>query len=57
MDGHMLQIKGICRECDIFPNEGDVLCIGEQLKCQFHIKDTIVGKSQEELDHFSLFPI
>ena len=53
----MLQIKGICRECDIFPNEGDVLCIGEQLKCQFHIKDTIVGKSQEELDHFSLFPI
>ena len=55
MGGHMLQMKGLCRDCDISPNEGDDLCIGEQLKCQFHTKETIVDKSKEELYHSNLF--
>ena len=55
MGGHMLQMKGLCRDCDISPNEGDDLCIGDQLKCQFHTKETIVVKSKEELDYFSFF--
>ena len=38
MGGHMLQMKGLCRNCDISLNERDELCIGEQLKCRFHTK-------------------
>ena len=42
---HMLQMKGLCRDCDISPNDGDDLCIDSSLKCSFHTINTIVGKS------------
>ena len=57
MGVHTLQMKGLCRECDIPPKDGDDLCIDKELKCRFHTKETIVGKSQEELNHFSSYGI
>ena len=55
MSGYTLQMKGLCRDCDISPNDGDDLCIGTPLKCKVHTKETIVGKTEEELDQFSFF--
>ena len=47
MGGNALQMKGLCRDCDISPNDRDDLCIGKELKCRFHTKEAIVGKYRE----------
>ena len=47
MGGHTLQMNGIFRDCDNSPKDGDYLCIGTPLKCKFHTKETIVGKTEE----------
>ena len=57
MGGHTLQMKDLCRDCDISPNDGDDLCIGKPLKCKFHTQNSIVGKTEDELDQFSFFSI
>lgn len=55
--GHSLKMKGLCRDCNISPDEGDDPCQGRVLKCKFHCKDTIEGKSRDELDAISFLCI
>ena len=43
----MLQMKGLCRDCDISPNDGDDLCIGSPIKCSFHTMHTIISEPKE----------
>ena len=55
--GHTLEMNGLCRDCDISPHEGDNLCIGSQLKCKFHTKDSIVEANAEKLESYSFFQL
>ena len=55
--GHHIRMKGLCRDCDISPEDGDDVCIEKDLICSFHSIDTIVGHSKEELDKYSFLPI
>ena len=57
MSGHSLKMKGLCRDCNITPDEGDDICLNTPLKCEFHTKHTIEGKSQEELARMSFMNI
>ena len=55
--GHSLQMKGLCRDCNIHPSEGDNTCIDRPLLCKYISKSDIEGKTKEELDEFSFYPI
>ena len=57
MGGHSLNMKGLCRDCDVKPCDGDAICIGEKLKCKFHTMPDIVSKSPSELKDISFLPI
>ena len=37
--GHSLNMKGLCRDCTITPNDGDDVCLGEILKYRFLLPD------------------
>ena len=55
--GHSLNMSGLCRDCDIKPADGDNTCIGQELICSYHVMDTFVGKTEEELNEYSFLPI
>ena len=55
--GHSLQMNGLCRDCNIHPSEGDNTCINKPLLCKYITKGDIEGKTKEELDAFSFYPI
>ena len=55
--GHHIEMKGLCRDCNIAPNDGDNVCMNKELMCNFHSIDTIVGCSKTELDKYSFLPI
>ena len=55
--GHSLNMNGLCRDCDIKPDDGDNTCIGQELICSYHVKDMFVGKTKEELNEYSFLPI
>jgi hypothetical protein len=57
MGGHHLHMKGLCRDCDISPMEGDDTAIGTPLKCNWHTIETIHNKSAEEKADLSFLPI
>lgn len=42
-------------KCDILPHKGDDLCIGSQLKCKFHPKESIVEANAEKLESYWFF--
>ena len=48
-------MNGLCRDCDISPYDGDDLCIGSQLKCKFHTKESIAEGNAEKLESYSIF--
>ena len=55
--GHALSMKGLCRDCDISPENGDDTCIDRPLLCQYLKKEDVENKSKEELDNISYLPI
>ena len=55
--GHSITMKGLCRDCDISPEDGDKTCIDCPLLCQFISKNDVEGKDKEELDKISFIPI
>ena len=55
--GHHLNMKGLCRDCNISPKDGDKISSRRALPCKFHSIDTIVGRSKAELDKYSFLPI
>ena len=55
--GHHLNMKGLCRDCNIAPKDGDKISSRRALPCKFHSIDTIVGRSKAELDKYSFLPI
>ena len=55
--GHSLNMKGLCRDCTISPNDGDDVCLGQALKCQFITMDDVLNKNKEELEEYSFLPI
>jgi hypothetical protein len=50
-------MNGLCRDCDISPDDGDDTCIEKELICNFIRKEDVEGKSEEELNRFSYLPI
>ena len=50
-------MKGLCRDCNISPQDGDDVCLDTPLKCNFLTKDDVLNKTQEELDYISLLKI
>ena len=57
MGGHSLNMKGLCRDCDISPDNGNNTCIDQRLLCSFHNMNNIVSKSEVELQEYSFLPI
>ena len=55
--GHSVTMKGLCRDCDISPENSDKTCIDSPLLCQFITKNDVEGKDKEELDQISFIPI
>ena len=55
--GHHIQMKGLCRDCNISPQDGDNVCLDSELMCSFHSVHTIVGRTKDELDAYSFIPI
>ena len=55
--GHGLTMKGLCRDCNVSPDDGDNTCIDKPLICSFLRKDNIEGKEKEELNEWSFLPI
>lgn len=55
--GHSLKMKGLCRDCNISPDDGDDACLNEPLKCSFITQEQVDGKTDEELNEFSFLPI
>ena len=55
--GHSLLMNGLCRDCDISPDDGDDTCIEKELICNFIRKEDVEGKSEEELNRFSYLPV
>ena len=55
--GHGLTMKGLCRDCDVSPDNGDNTCIDTELICSFHRKENIEGKETDELNQWSFLPI
>ena len=51
--GHSLKMKGLCRDCNIEPQEGDETCLDTELLCSFIKKSDIEGKSKEETEALS----
>ena len=54
---HSLSMKGLCRDCDVKPDDGDNTCIDQELICSFHLMQNIVGKTKEVLELYSFLPI
>ena len=50
-------MKGLCRYCNISPENGDETCIDKPLLCQFIKKVDVENKTKEELDKISFLPI
>ena len=50
-------MKGLCRDCDVTPKDGDDTCIDRPLLCKFLTKNDVVGKSKDELNDYSFLPI
>ena len=48
--GRSLNMKGLCRDCNVKLLDGDDTCIVEDLQCTFHNLDNVVGKTQEQLN-------
>ena len=55
--GHSTLMKGLCRDCDVSPENGDDPCNDVSLKCNFITKRNIEGKSREELNQYSFLNI
>ena len=55
--GHSLNMKALCRECNIPPDDDDNTCIDGPLICQYITKNDVEGKSKEELENFTFIPI
>ena len=55
--GHSLSMKGLCRDCNISPSDGDNTCVNEPLICKYITKTDIEGKNTEELNELSFIPI
>ena len=36
--GHSLNMKGLCRDCNVSPDDDDNTCIDKELICSFHMK-------------------
>ena len=51
--GHSLQMKGLCRDCNIKPQDGDDPCLDKELLCSFLKKTDIEGKSKAEVEAHS----
>ena len=51
--GHHVKMKGLCRDCNISPDDGDETCIEGPLICQFLKKSDVTGKTEEELAEIS----
>ena len=50
-------MKGLCRDYNISPGDGDETCIDRALLCQYLTKIDIENKSKDELDKLSYLPI
>ena len=55
--GHSLGMKGLCRDCNITPDDGDNTCIGGPLICKYVTKTDVDGKLKEDLDKISFISI
>ena len=55
--GHSLLMPGLCRDCNIHPSEGDNTCINKPLLCQYITKHDIEGKTKDELNAYSFYPV
>ena len=55
--GHDVRMKGLCRDCNISPQDGDDVCLDTPLKCDILTKDDALNKTQEELDSISFLKI
>ena len=55
--GHSLLMPGLCRDCNIHPSEGDNTCINKPLLCQYITKLDIEGKTKDELNAYSFYPV
>ena len=50
-NGRSTNMKGVCRDCNMKPSDGDNTCIGEDLHCNFHNLGNVVGKKKSSLIH------
>ena len=50
-------MKGLCRDCNVTPDNGNNTCIDTPLLCQHITKNDVEGKSKEVLDNISFIPI
>ena len=55
--GHSLGMKGLCRDCNITPDDGDNTCIEGPLICKYVTKTDVEGKLKEDLDKISFISI
>ena len=55
--GHALTMKGLCRDCNISPEDGDNTCIDRPLLCQYITKNDIENRTKDELDKISYLQI
>ena len=44
--GHSLNMKGLCRDCNVSPQDGNKTCIDEELICSYHMKENIKDKNE-----------
>ena len=45
--GHALSMKGLCRDCNISPENGDDTCIDRPLLCQYLKKEDVENKARK----------
>ena len=50
-------MKGLCRDCNIHPSEGDNICINKLLLCQYITKNDIERKIKGKLNAYSFYPV
>ena len=55
--GHHIQMKGLCRDCNISPAQGDDICLDNKLICSFNELDNIMNQSKSELDKISFLSV
>ena len=55
--GHLLNINGLYRDCDVLPMDGDNTYIGSPLKCKYINVSDITSQTDDHIKQYSFLPI